>query len=123
MVRSTPKYLKWRHNQNHGRTRMPPLQAVDRTGRGARLLEHDRSGSDTRPARESAGRVGAAARNSGRVRPAADLRLRSRDHVRAKDVLLLRPAEEAVPRGLRVPRQTDRGDPGATRRAAFEIEI
>ena len=54
------------------------------------------------------------------VRRAADLRLAQLDHVLAQVLLLLRAAEEAVPRGLRVPRAAPcrRRRCGAARRAS-----
>jgi hypothetical protein len=90
MVRSTPKFLKSRHNQfmagrecHHCKQWIEPGEAHD-------CRSTTEAASDARPAGESAGRVGAAARNSDRVRPAADLRLRSCDHVSRERLLLLR---------------------------------
>src|SRR5439155_5572537 len=57
------------------RTRAPPLQAVDRGRRGARLLDDDRRGTDRGFVRGLAGRVGAAARDRRRLRRPTDLAL------------------------------------------------
>ena len=69
---------------NHGRPRLLSLQAVGRGGRGARLLDDDRSRAHAGSSGRSAGRVGAAARDRRRLRRAADLRLAQVDHVLAQ---------------------------------------
>ena len=71
-------------------------------GRGARLLDDHRGGADAGSVRGPAGGLGAAARDRRRVRRAADLRVPQLDHVLAQVLLLLRPAEEGLPRSLRV---------------------
>ena len=106
----------------YGRPRVLPLQAVDRRRRGARLLDDDGSGSHARSFGGFAGCVGAAARDRGRIRRSAHLRVAPVDHVLAQVVLFLRPSEEELPRGLRVPWSIAEGAAGATRRPGIEVE-
>ena len=104
-------------------TAVLPLQAVDRGGRGARLLDDHRGGADAGSVRGSAGGLGAAARDGRRVRRPAHLRLAQLDHVLAQVLLLLRAAEEELPRGLRVPRPGGQGAAGPARRSRIENEV
>src|SRR5260370_11975775 len=100
-----------------GRSRVPPLQGVDRGGRNTRLLDDDRSGADPRALSRSAGRLGADTRDRGRVRRAADLRLGDGDYVLARVLLLLRAPEEELSAAVRLSRPRGQGAAGAARRA------
>src|SRR5262245_45568677 len=99
----------------HARSRVLSLQAVDRGRTGARLLDDDGSGADEGSLRGSAGRVATAARDRRRLRRTADLRLAQLDHVLAALVLLLRPAEAELSRGVRLSSACVEGPPGAPR--------
>jgi len=85
-------------------------------------LDDDRGRADRRPVRGSSRRVGASARDRRVVRRSARLRVAQLDHVLAAVVLLLRPAEAELSRGLRVPWPRAESAAGATRRAVVEDE-
>src|SRR6185503_17131175 len=59
----------------------------------------------------------------GGARRAADLRLAQLDHVLAQVVLLLRPPEEELSRGVLLPRSAGEGAADQTRRSVVEDEI
>ena len=105
-----------------GGTRVPPLQAVDRGRRGARLLDDDRGGADRGFVRGLEGRVGAAARDRRRLRRPADLRVGPSDHVLARVLLLLRASAEKLPASVRLPRPRRARAAGAARRAHVNVE-
>ena len=106
----------------HERPRVPPLQAVGRRGRGARLLDDDRGGADRRSLGGPAGGLGAAARDRGRVRRPARLRLAPVDHVLARVLLPLRPPEADLSRAERLPRPGRGRAPGAAHRPGLEVQ-
>src|SRR6266850_3423735 len=108
------------HRMKHGRSGVPPLQAVDRRRREARLLDDDRSGSHAGSRGGFARRLGAAARDRRHVWRSADLRLGHVHHVFTRVVLLLRPPEEELPRSLPVPRPRAEGAAGAPSRSQVE---
>src|SRR5262249_16680017 len=93
----------------HGRSRVPSLQAMDRGRTRARLLDNHRSGSDPRSLGGSAGCLGAAARDRRFLWRSADLRIAQVDHVLPQVLLLLCASEEELSRTLRVSRSQVEG--------------
>jgi Lactonase, 7-bladed beta-propeller len=106
----------------HGRSRVLPLQAVDRGRRGTRLLDDDGGRTDRGPLGRSAGGLGAPARDRRLFRRAADLCLAPIDHVLAPVLLLLRASEEELPRSVCVPWSHPEGSSGAIRRSRIEVQ-
>src|SRR5215469_420402 len=110
------------YNSRYGRSRVLPLQAVDRGGRRARLLDDQRRGSHRGSLGGFAGCLGATARDRRVLRRSADLRLAQIDHVLAQLLLLLCAPEAELSRTLRVPRSHPEGSSSATHRPSVEIQ-
>src|SRR5215470_733631 len=97
------------------RSKVLPLQAVDRGRTRARLLDDHRGGSDPRSLGGSAGCLGAAARDCRFLWRSADLRIAQVDHVLPQVLLLLCASEEELSRTLRVSRSHVEGFSSAAR--------
>jgi len=104
------------------RSRVLPLQTMDRERRRARLLDDHGNGSHSRPFGWSARGMGEVARNCWFLRRSTNLCLAQIDHVLAKVLLLLRASEEKFSGALRFSLSHAEGSSSATQRPSIEVQ-